>query len=119
MKRIITKLKELYKRWRWEPDYSNPDDIRFLVIKESGFEWDTLVGNTLIVCGFLELIGLLIGTPAIVEYSQAKIEAGESLFWAWLPPLLIINGMVLSAAVIIRGMDRLGREDKLLPIRKG
>lgn len=117
MKTIYKKLIEIYKDLHWQPDWNNPDDIRYMVIRDCGINWRYIAGQYWLIGGMLELGAILASAPYLSEMATKMLTQDDSTLIkiaAFIAPLfLIFNGLVLSGAAIHKGLQFSKESDKL------
>ena len=61
-------------------------------------------GGMIVIAGVLELMSIMLGLPSITTVAHVRYEETGSSLFAWLPGVLLINGVILSSFAIIKGM---------------
>ena len=110
--RFIDKLRRIIAGLKWKPDWSNPDHIRFLTIREyhrSGIKM--ILGIIILGACMGELSTLFLGLPAIIDY----FEKNEIGFPQWIcligPAVVLSNGIILMVFAGFKGIQFLKDED--------
>lgn len=108
--RNLYKLASFGKR-KWEPDYSSPEHIRMLVIRESRPAlFNTMIGVFLLASAMCELVTVFISLPSLIVLVCEKYPG-----LPWLVTAIFINGVALSAVAGHRGIVFLQKEEHAQP----